>query len=250
MPPESEVEETHWWFIGRRSLIEATIRRGGVAASARILDVGAGTGSNLRLLSRIGFEQVWAVDRSPIAAAYCQAHIAGRVQVADAKALPFADGGFDCVLATDVIEHVDDDDQALSEIARVLRPGGTAVIMVPAFPSLWGISDEVGRHYRRYRLRPLVRIIEGAGLSVSLARYFNYILFVPIWLLRVLMRAFNIRPQSEGDLNTAWLNRVLTWLFLFDVRTAMLIRPPFGVSILAVCRKPNRDHAMEIESAE
>jgi len=141
-------------------------------------------------------------------------------------------------VASDIIEHVDDDARALAEIARVLRPGGTVLITVPAFPSLWGFQDEVGHHKRRYRMEPLVSRIEAAGLSLSARFHFNYLLFGPIWLARQLMKRWKHSYSSEGQINTPLMNRIFSRVFDFDTMTASRISPPFGVSILAIARKP------------
>jgi SAM-dependent methyltransferase len=234
---EAGVVETHWWFLGRRRLVARTLERYGVDRFGPTLEVGSGTGTNLRLLHRMGFQRVFGVDRSPIAASYCRELALYPVPVADARGLPFADEKFDLVIATDVIEHVDDDRKALGEIARVLKPGGTALITVPAFPALWGSNDDLARHHRRYRLRPLETTIEASGLSVMQMRHFNYILFVPIWLVRTVIWMLRLPIESEASLTPPWLNRILTWIFAFDVGTAFALNPPFGVSILAVCRR-------------
>jgi SAM-dependent methyltransferase len=151
--------------------------------------------------------------------------------------LPFGDAIYDLVLATDIVEHVDDDALALREIARVLRPGGVALLTVPAFQSLWGLQDKVSHHKRRYRLTNLLDRVLGADLTPLRAYYFNYLLFMPIWLARQVIALLDIPLKSENQVNSALLNRVLTAIFGLDVRTAGLVRPPFGVSALVIARK-------------
>lgn len=138
---EAEVEATHWWFVGRRRLFGAELAKSGIKPTDRVLDIGTGTGANLRLLRSLGLAAVRGLDSSDEAIGYCVSKGLGAVQKGDICALPFADESFDFVLATDVIEHVDDDPAAAREIARVLAPGGIALISVPAFPSLWGLQD-------------------------------------------------------------------------------------------------------------
>ena len=72
------------------------------------------------------------------------------MRVGDVCHIPHVDNSFDLVLATDIIEHVDNDERALAEINRVLRPGGTAILSVPAFKALWGLQDRISHHKRRY----------------------------------------------------------------------------------------------------
>jgi SAM-dependent methyltransferase len=231
---ESSVERDHWWFSGRRRLLARIIDELELPRGARILDVGAGTGSNLRLLSELGFEDVTGVDSSETAIRFCAEKGLGAVRQGDACALPCEDDTYDLVIATDIVEHVDDDARALAELRRVMRPGGFAILTVPAFPSLWGLQDEVSHHKRRYIKVDFEDRLIRAGLGLRSSFYFNYLLFGPIWLARQLIRILRIDLESENQVNTSWMNRVLSWLFAFDVWSAPRLHPAFGVSILAL----------------
>lgn len=235
---EAEVEANHWWFVGRRRLFTSEITREGLKPGARILDVGTSTGTNLRMLRDIGFSEVEGLDFSIEAIRYCAEKGLGTVRQGDICAMPFEDSVFDLVLATDIIEHVEDDDRAVSEIARVLKPGGTVLVTVPAFQSLWGLQDRVAQHKRRYLRKELLTRLTEAGLSVKRCYYFNYVLFAPIWTARRLIDLFGVKMNSEAELNSPLVNRILDGIFTFDVKTAHLIRPPFGVSLLALAGKP------------
>jgi SAM-dependent methyltransferase len=234
---EAEAEETHWWFVGRRKLFADEIDRAGIPADARVLDVGTGTGSNLRMLRDARFTRVTGLDGSDQAIRFCAEKGFGFVRKGDICAMPFGDASFDFVLATDVIEHVADDGRAIAEIARVLETDGRALITVPAFQSLWGLQDRRAFHKRRYRLRPLVELLHAQGLTVERAYYFNYILFIPIWIARRLIDLVGLKADSENEFNTPWLNRALSLVFSLDVSTAGTLRVPFGVSILAIAKK-------------
>jgi SAM-dependent methyltransferase len=235
---EDRVEATHWWFRGRRALVGRAIAGLGVGPGARVLDVGSGTGSNLRMLRDLGFRRVVGLDRSAAALRQCAAKRLGSVQRADVCALPFRDASFDLVLATDVLEHVRDEARAVAELHRVLRPGGALVATVPAFMGLWGRQDDVSHHLRRYRRAELVRGLAAGGFAVRRSFYFNYLLFAPIWLARRLMRWLRIEVASENELNPPWLDALLGGVFAFDVRSAPVLQPPFGVSILATGQRP------------
>jgi SAM-dependent methyltransferase len=128
--------------------------------------------------------------------------------------------------------------QAVAEIRRVLRPGGAALITVPAFPSLWGLQDIKSHHYRRYRMAPLVRLLEGAGLVIEQKFHFNYLLFAPIYAARQVINLLDVKLGSENEVNNPALNRLLGLVFRLDVTTAPLLKPPFGVSILALVHRP------------
>ncbi len=239
---EAQVEATHWWFTGRRRLLGRMIAAFGLPADARILDIGTSTGTNLRMLRDLGFSRYEGLDMSDEAVRWCADKGYGKVTRGDACALPFPDASFDLVLATDIIEHVDDDVLALDEMRRVLKPDGRVLVTVPAFPILWGLQDEIGHHKRRYRMAELVTRIGQADLVVHRRFHFNYLLFLPILLARRIIAVFGIRLQNENEVNSPLINRVLSWVFRFDVWTAPKVKPPFGVSCLAVAG-PRREDA-------
>ena len=118
---------------------------------------------------------------------------------------------------------------------RVLRPGGHALVFVPAFMFLWGVQDDISHHRRRYTLDQLKRVMRQAGFRVERASYVNISFFAPILFGRLLMRAFRIRPESENNITIGFLNGLLGKLFDY-----LLSNPPFGVEwkkIEAIIRK-------------
>ena len=234
---EDALEASHWWFVTRRDLFRSRIERLGLPRSASILDIGTSTGTNLRLLADMQFTNVRGLDTSPVAIEYCRRKGFDRVAEGDVVELPFGDRSFELVLATDILEHVDDDARGAREICRVLAPGGHALVTVPTFPSLWGLQDDVSQHKRRYRLPELVQRLEDAGLVVDDAHYFNYLLFAPIWLARQAIRTLRVPLASENQVRAPLLDGVLRAVFALDVATAGRVRPPFGVSAIAIARR-------------
>jgi SAM-dependent methyltransferase len=231
---EAEIEATHWWFTERRRLFGRLIRGLHLPADARILDIGTSTGTNLRMLRDLGFSRFEGLDSSEEAIRWCAEKGHGKVTTGDVCRLPFADQTFDLVLATDIIEHVDDDATALREICRVLTPAGRALITVPAFESLWGLQDDVSQHKRRYRGSELLERMETAGMRVFDKFYFNYILFLPIFFARAVIRLAHINVHSENQINSSFINRLLQLIFRLDVWSAPRLHPPFGVSYLVL----------------
>lgn len=235
---ESGIEAVHWWFVGRRRLFRGLIGRMGIPVDAAILDVGTSTGTNLRMLRDMGFTGVLGMDLEDAAILWCAEKGLGTVRKGDVRDMPFADGAFDLVLATDIVEHVDEDVSALREIHRVLKPSGRVLLTVPAFRSLWGLQDRVSHHKRRYRRGEFVEKLRAAGFTVEDAFYFNFLLFAPIWLARRLIALTRLELKSENELNSPLVNAVLGAVFGLDVRLARRVRPPFGVSICAIVGKP------------
>lgn len=237
---EAAIEAEHWWFVGRRKLFirEIALRR--IELTARVLDLGTSTGTNLRMLRDSGFSNVAGLDLSEEALRFCKEKYRGSVIKGDVTRLPFSHDRADLVLATDVIEHVDDDRAAIREITRVLKPGGVVLIAVPAFRLLWGLQDEVAQHKRRYRKREVEAMLSDTGLIVERSYYFNYLLFLPILLARTLLRLIRPNLSSENEINFPLMNRILSVIFTFDIVTAPFLRPPFGVSVFLLATKPVR----------
>lgn len=240
----ADVEEQHWWYVGRRLILTSFVKeivadlaaeQGVRHAPLRILDVGCGTGGNLAMLSEFGRAE--GIDVSEEALALCRARGLRDVRLGAAEQLPYADGEFDVATALDVVEHLDDDIAGLSEMRRVLRKGGRALLFVPAFMFLWGVQDEVSHHRRRYRLGQLQEVVRTAGFEVERATYANITMFVPIALGRAVMRASGVRPASENNINLAAFNPLLGQLFGAERWWLRRANFPFGVSALCVARK-------------
>jgi SAM-dependent methyltransferase len=237
------VEDSHWWFAGRRRILESFIERIiadlklPAGARARILDVGCGTGANLEMLARVG--DAAGVDISEDALAFCRERGLTDVRRGAAESLPFDDDSFDLVTALDVVEHLDDDAAGLREMRRVLKRDGRALLFVPAFMWLWGVQDDVSHHRRRYTLPEIRARVEAAGLSVERATYANVTFFAPILFGRLLMRATGLRPASENNVNVSALNGVLGRVFGAERFWLRRFHFPFGVSAIVVARKVN-----------
>jgi ubiquinone/menaquinone biosynthesis C-methylase UbiE len=240
------VEETHWWFAGRRRIIwsflerlcreaEVESARNGGRRPLNILDVGCGTGANLEMLSEFG--EAEGVDISGEALTFCRERGLENVKQGEAEALPFADSSFDLVTGLDVVEHLDDDLAGLKEMRRVLRPGGHALVFVPAFMFLWGVQDDISHHRRRYTLDQLKRVMRQSGFRVERASYVNISFFAPILFGRLLMRALRIRPESENNITIGFLNGLLGKLFGSESLALRYLNFPFGVSIICVARR-------------
>ena len=232
-----EVEQSHWWYIGRRRIIAGFVEqicRQVTDRTPRILDVGCGTGANLLMLSKYG--EAEGVDVSEDALAFCRERGLDKVKLGAGEELPYENGTFDLVTAFDVVEHMDDDLAGLKEMRRVLRPGGRVLLFVPTFMFLWGLQDEVSHHRRRYRLPELRRVLEQAGFEVERSTYANITFFAPILLMRKLMRLTGIKAASENRINVPALNGVFGKLLGAESTVLRYMNLPVGVSGLCVAR--------------
>ncbi|HJT26789.1 MAG TPA: methyltransferase domain-containing protein [Pyrinomonadaceae bacterium] len=232
------VEQSHWWYAGRRQILASFLEdicRRVTDRRPRILDVGCGTGANLLMLSKYGDAE--GVDVSEDALAFCRERGLENVKLGAAEELPYDNGTFDLVTALDVVEHLDDDLAGLREMRRVLRPGGRVLLFVPTFMFLWGLQDDVSNHRRRYRLSELRRVLEQAGFEVERTTYANITFFMPILAMRKLMRLTGIKAESENNINVSALNGVLARMLGAESFVLRYMNIPFGVSGLCVARK-------------
>lgn len=235
-----EVEDRHWWFRGRAAVVAALIGRLDVPGSPRILDAGCGTGRNLQRYAQLGAAQ--GIEPSANAVQFCRERGLDNVQQATLEQLPFDGGSFDLMVATDVLEHVEDDAAALRELRRVAAPDAGLVMTVPAYRWLWSEEDDRLGHRRRYTRKRLRGVAAENGWRPHFATYFNLLLLPPI----TVARRFRDRRdagrtdaarRSELAMTPGWLNGPLSVPMRLE---AGLIRAglplPAGVSIGIACR--------------
>jgi len=229
-----ELEDWHFWFVGRRELVRGLLARHLGPAPQRILDVGCGTGHLAGELLGAG-HRVTAVDRLPeaLAAASANDREIGMLR-ADAGRLPLRTGAFDAVTMIDVLEHVDDA-AALTELRRVVRPGGLLVLTVPAVPWLWSHRDDAAGHLRRYTRRSLAAALARGGFEPLELGPYQCALFPAVAASRLLGRR-GPRLRDAEERPPALLNAALAWI---NRREAALgpTRLPFGSSLAAACRR-------------
>jgi len=240
-----EVEDRHWWFVGRRAVVGSFLERlfpagGNGAGARRILDVGCGTGGMLPLLSRFG--RVTGVDSEPLALDYCRkrgiedVHLQGSFTVADP---------YDVVTLFDVLEHVEDEAGFLGVMKGWLKPGGRLILTVPAFPFLWSRHDDLNLHQRRYTRPTLHAALVKAGFTVRRITYFNTILFPLAALARLTDRKVPIEAGADEEeilkpLRIGPLNGLLAGVFGSERHLLKLGAMPFGVSLYAEAQREGR----------
>jgi SAM-dependent methyltransferase len=232
----SQIEDWHFWFVSRRELVAFLLRRQLDAKANLIVDVGCGNGAMLPLLFPLA-RRVLGLDRLPkgLLRLSVKQPRAWRLQ-GEAEHLPLDSGVADAVVALDVLEHVDDR-AALADIRRVLRPGGVALMTVPALPWLWSYRDEDAGHLRRYGRNDLVQLLETSGFEIRRINYYQCLLFPAVVVARLLgRRGPKIRDVEERRM--PFLNAAMTAINRLETRLGSVLRWPFGSSLVAVCRKP------------
>jgi SAM-dependent methyltransferase len=231
-----EVEDTHWWYVGRRRIIQSLVEKISTTLKLqRILDVGCGTGANLKMLAAFGNAE--GVDISPQAVDFCHERGLDSVKLGAIEQLPYDDDSFELVTALDVIEHLDDDIAGLREMRRVLRRDGRILVFVPAFMFLWGVQDDVSEHRRRYTLPRLLKAVEEAGFAVEWSSYANISFFLPVLAVRSVMRWLGLRADTEYGINISPMNGPFSSLFAAERFVFKRGRLPFGVSAVCIARR-------------
>jgi SAM-dependent methyltransferase len=229
----------------------------GLRRGDRLLDLGSGGGRHaFEAMRRGGVVTALDADAAAIkdAGAMMAALLAddsavaatggtGAAIVGDARALSFSDGVFDRIIAAEVLEHIPGDRQVITELARVLRPGGTMAVTVPRWwPELltWAISDDYhnvpGGHIRIYRRTALIERLRAAGLACYSCHH-AHALHSPYWWLRA---AVGVR--DEDHLAVRAYHRLLVWDItahapLTRIPEAVL-NPLLGKSLVVYVRKP------------
>jgi len=235
-----DLEDRHWWFVGRRAIVASLLRSSGLPEDARILDLGCGTGGNLAMLSAFG--QVVGAELDEHAAQLASDRgLAPVVRGRLPDGLPLDTGVFQCVTLLDVLEHIDDDRATLNAVNKLLAPAGRLLITVPAFPFLWGAHDVAHHHQRRYRAKGLRQLLETTGYEIVTLSYCNTWLFPIAVTVRLLRRCF---PGGEAGGNAgaelrlppAPVNTLLARVFASE-RHLLRMGLPFGVSLVVLAKK-------------
>ncbi|MGD2126360.1 MAG: class I SAM-dependent methyltransferase [Desulfobacteraceae bacterium] len=232
-------EESHWWYQGMaritRKIVENYYHPGG---GLRILDAGCGTGAGMILLSDYGM--VTGLDLSPYAIRFCLKRGTRRIARASVMALPFPDQSFDLVTSFDILyfEKISDE-IALHEYARVLIPGGRIILRVPAFDWLRGVHDEKVSTGHRYTLEELSGKIAHSGLQPEFINYVNSILFPLVVLKRLSEKWLPMQTDSDIAVNMGLLGLIFKYCLILESHLVKRYRFPFGVSLVAVGRKPS-----------
>jgi SAM-dependent methyltransferase len=237
-----KVEDSLWWFAAMRlisnTLIDRHISRSHNRNTAEVLDAGCGTGGQIRTLERYG--RVTAFDFYEPAAEMCLHRRKGRIAVASIDAIPYADATFDLVTAFDVVCQLPSprDEACLAELGRVMKPGATLLVRVPAFQWLYGPTDRTLHTAHRYTTKEMAAKLTKAGLEPVQQTYANTLLF-PVALVRRMLAKL-IGQYGDTDVRPVFppLNVALKGLLSLEAPIVARASLPVGLSCVVVAKKP------------
>ncbi|MFA6636816.1 MAG: class I SAM-dependent methyltransferase [Candidatus Omnitrophota bacterium] len=145
--------------------------------NSRILDTGCGRGNLLFEMDRAGFFNLEGSDFSEESLAISKQKFTGRLFRADLTNLrDFASGGYDAVICSEVLEHIEDDISAMRNLNSLLKPGGILIISAPFNPDMWSEQDDFAGHVRRYSEGEAEEKLRLAGFMVENIRFSGWLL--------------------------------------------------------------------------
>ena len=235
-----DVETNHWWFKSRRKYLIDLLKNS--PKDSKILDIGCSSGVFLKDLENLGFDStnLFGIDISEKAILNSKKNGLTNTFVMDAQNITLTEK-FDIIVASDCLEHLENDTKALNNWESLLKQNGKMYVFVPAFMSLWSYHDEVNMHYRRYKKNELRLKIENENLEIIKASYWNFFLFVPVYFFRKISSLFNKNKSGESDIRigNSIINKLLLQLIIFENKLLKRINFPFGVSAFCIARKKN-----------
>jgi SAM-dependent methyltransferase len=228
-------EKTYFWSTARQNLLMWMFRKH-LSGSKQFLEIGCGSGWFLSEVHKaFPALELYATQMAlqEIEATRSELSEVHFIQT-DASVIPF-EAHFDSIAMFDVLEHVREDEKALTQIYKALKPGGKVIITVPQHPWLWSAFDEVADHKRRYTRRDLVTKMEQAGFEIVRVTSFMSLL-LPLMVMSRRRATTQYNRQAELNINPT-LNRILKGVL--DIEAAILktgVSLPFGGSLLVVAQ--------------
>jgi len=161
----------------------------------------------------------------------------------DLRTCPLPEACVDAVVLLNVLEHIDDDLAAMRQVQRILRPGGLAIIEVPAGPELYDVYDELLMHHRRYRMREIQLLVRRSGLEVVRASHLGALIYPPFYLVkqwnkRYLSRAKASKQQVVAqNIRSTNSSHLLDLVLRLELSVGRRIDWPVGIRCLVTGRK-------------
>ena len=231
------LEENYWWFKSRRNIITQQLINLNISSSAKILEIGCSGGALLNQLKSLGYTDLHGIDISKSAIELSIQRGVANTHEMDAIDLNFDSSYFDVVIASDILEHIEDDSKALEEWKRVLKDKGCLILYVPALKSLWSNHDEINHHFRRYEKNQFKKLLISSGFHLTKLSFWNFTLFFPSYIIRKIQNLKKDDAKDQLYKMNSTLNSILILLLNFESFVLKKINFPIGISLFAICKK-------------
>ena len=236
-----DVETDHWWFKSRRDYLLDLIKD--APKESKILDIGCSSGIFLKDVERLGFavNNLYGIDISEQAIKNSKANGIPNSYVMDGQNITLSEK-FDIIIASDCLEHLQNDNIAIANWKSLLKTGGSMYVFVPAFMSLWSYHDEVNMHYRRYTKAELKTRFANQNLKVVKSGYWNFFLFIPVFLFRKVSARLKKNKSAVNDIaiSKSFINTAMLNLLLLENKMLRLFSFPFGISTFCIAQKTEK----------
>ena len=233
-------QNNHWWFQGRKLIIKYFLNKINLTDNAEILEVGCGTGANLALLQKFG--NVSAVEMNSYARNKAE-HIINKKILNGSLPdnLPLKNKKYSAICLFDVLEHVENDQRSLKILNQYLDDKGYLILTVPAIPMLYGKHDKDLCHFRRYRKKELIQLLEEANFTIKEFTYFNSLLLPLACISRVVDKISPTTNARGLNVPPLFINKLLLNIFNLELFFMKYIKLPLGLSMLFVVSKNNEN---------
>lgn len=236
-----ELEDKYWWHIAKRDLVRMLIQNSGIDMAKSIyMDIGCGTGRLMEEMQKgFGWKKVTGVDGSGEALRFCKKRGLVNVSKGDfEEKLPAKSASVDVATCLDVIEHIENEKVIMSEIFRVLKPGGILVVTVPAYQFMWTYWDDMLFHKRRYTKNDMAGKLAKVGFKIEKSTYAFSFLFPPAVLVRIAKSLIvSLRSRSDFAPLPSFVEATFKTLSKWERGLIGKMNIPFGLSVVCVARK-------------
>jgi len=210
------LEKSHWWFVSRRDIIGRIIKK--YDKNVKILEIGCSSGQLINRLNRAGYRKIIGIDISSEAMNSCNNNL---------------------IIASDILEHINNDVHTVREWKRVLKKSGDIITFVPAFCFLWSYHDIENKHFRRYNRCELLSLFKKNRLQIVRISYWNFLLFFPILVDRVVRKKIMKHSRSRSDLfkMNGIVNFFLSIMLMTENVFCNFFNLPVGLSLFIIAKK-------------
>jgi len=233
-----KAENKHFWFIQRKKIIKYIFSKY-VPKTDSIIEIGAGTGNITRMIQESGYN-ISAGEIHLAGLKYAKSYNISKCYQFDLYRTPFIEE-FDTICMFDVLEHLENENNALTNIAKALNQNGKLVLTVPAYNFLWSRDDVIAAHKRRYTKKHLETAVIQNGFKIVESKYFFSSILPFLFIRKIINRdkgtPINNQEHGSGMQQSSFVNIILNLVLSIEFYIFKIFSLPFGGSIILIARK-------------